>query len=220
MDKTVKIRAYSGDTKAEAPQASAAGGKNLEFALLEAQLQEEKSKSLEHLKTIVQLRESLKQEQAKVAELSRKPAGADPEELARKTAQLEEERQKWLELAKANDQLKESLKQEQARAAEAAKRAADLDAKAKELLAEGGNELSRVKAQLEEEKNKSLAQAKTIEQLNLRLQQEEANLAQMSTTLTELEHRAREFTTLENRVKELGEALGKIAVIAAAGKAS
>ena len=79
MEKTVKIRAYPDDAKSNASQGNLADGQNisLELAMKNAQLEEEKSRSLEHLKTIVQLRESLKQEQAKTAEMARKMAEQD-----------------------------------------------------------------------------------------------------------------------------------------------
>ena len=71
MDKTVKIRPYSGDAKSDAPQSNLTEDqdKSLELAKKNALLEEEKKKSLEQLKIIEQLRESLKQEQVKTAEM-------------------------------------------------------------------------------------------------------------------------------------------------------
>ena len=128
MEKTVKIRTFSDGAKSDALQGKLADDqdKSLELAMKDAQLEEEKSRSLEHLKTIVQLRESLKQERTKTAEL-------EANVLAKKNTQLEEEKGKSLEHLRMIVQLRESLKQEQAKTAEMAKKAAGLEAKAKEL---------------------------------------------------------------------------------------
>jgi DNA repair ATPase RecN len=74
MDKTVKTRAFPGDAKSAALQSNLTEDqeKSLELAKKNAQLEEVKGKLLEHLKTIEQLRESLKQEQAKTAEMAKK----------------------------------------------------------------------------------------------------------------------------------------------------
>lgn len=48
-----------------------------DIARKNAQIEEEKKKSIEHLKTIEQLKESLKQEQAKTAEATKKMAGLE-----------------------------------------------------------------------------------------------------------------------------------------------
>ncbi len=76
MDRTVKIPAYTGEAKQGAPQDNLTKEQKLalELATKSSQLEEEKSKSLEQLKTIESLRESLTQEQAKAAELSRNAA--------------------------------------------------------------------------------------------------------------------------------------------------
>lgn len=171
MEKTVKIRAYPDDAKSKASQGNLADGQNisLELAMKNAQLEEEKSRSLEHLKTIVQLRESLKQEQSKTAEVTRKMA--------------------------------------------------EQDAKAKDLAALEANELARKNAQREEEKKKSLELMKTIEQLRESLKQEQAKTAGMADRMTAQEAKARESAMLEAKVRELTEALSRIAAIAAAGKA-
>jgi len=170
MEKTVKIRAYPDDAKSNASQGNLADGQNisLELAMKNAQLEEEKSRSLEHLKTIVQLRESLKQEQAKTAEMARKMA--------------------------------------------------EQDAKAKDLAALEANELARKNAQREEEKRKSLDLMKTIEQLRESLRQEQAKTAGMADKMAAQDAKARESAVLEAKIKELTEALSKIAAIAAAGE--
>lgn len=145
MDKTVKLRAYSEPSKSGVPEGDIKEDKNksLDLAAKEAQLAEEKSKSLENLKTIVQLREYLKQEQAKTAELARKTAELEAKvnessasvanELAKKSAQLEEEKKRSLEQLKMVEQLRESLRQEQAKSAGAADKAAKLEAKVRDL---------------------------------------------------------------------------------------
>lgn len=164
MEKTVKMRAYSEEAPSDASQGNPADDQNrtLELALKDAQLEEEKSKTLEYLKTIVQLRENLKQEQAKAAEV--------------------------------------------------VKKSAELEAKVKDLAALDSTEFAKKNAQLEEERRKSLEQMKAIEQLKETLRQEQAKAA-------EQEAKAKGSAVQEAKVKELTEALGKIAAIAAAGKA-
>ena len=147
IEKTLKLQSYSGETKpdevkAAAPQNLSADELALELKMKNEQIEEERSRSLEHLKVIVQLRESLKQEQAKTAEALKKAAELEAKaksvvaqettELANKIAQLEEERNKSLELTKIIEQLRETLKLEQAKTAEAAKKIAETDAKLKE----------------------------------------------------------------------------------------
>jgi t-SNARE complex subunit (syntaxin) len=79
MEKTVKTRAFPDGKKSAASQSNLTGAqeKTLELAKKNAQLEEVKSKLLEHLKTIEQLRESIKQEQAKAAEMVTKTAGLE-----------------------------------------------------------------------------------------------------------------------------------------------
>lgn len=69
MDRTVKIPAYTGEVKPSAAQDNLTKEQKLalELATRNAQLEEEKNKALEHVKTIEQLRESLDQEQIKAA---------------------------------------------------------------------------------------------------------------------------------------------------------
>ncbi len=218
MEKTVKIRAYSGDAKSPAAQGNLTEDQNksLELSRKNALLEE---KSLDQLRIIEQLRESLKQEQAKMAELAKKTVGLDATALAVKDAQLEEEKSRSLENLKMIVQLRESLKQEQAKTAEMVKIISELEAKAKESDSLEANELARKSAELEEEKRKSLEQTKTIEQLRDGLKQEQAKTAGMSDKLAELDARTKEAAALEAKARELTEALGKIAAIAAAGKA-
>ncbi len=144
MDKTLKIRAYSDAAKSEVPQGNLAD-KNTspEFTKVAAQLEEEKSKTLELLKTIVQLRESLKQEQEKSAEMARKAAEMegkanelalrDANQLAKKDALLDEEKKKSIEQLRTIEQLKESIRQDQAKMADTHNMSARLEAKTKEV---------------------------------------------------------------------------------------
>lgn len=76
MDRTVKIPAYSGEAKQGVPEDNLTKEQKLalELAAKNSQLEEEKSKSLEQLKTIERLRENLMQEQVKATELSRNAA--------------------------------------------------------------------------------------------------------------------------------------------------
>ncbi len=76
MDRTVKIPAYTGETKPGVPQDNLTKEQKLalELATKSTQLEEERSKSLEQLKTIESLRESLLNEQAKATDLSRNTA--------------------------------------------------------------------------------------------------------------------------------------------------
>lgn len=76
---TIKIRAYAGKVAGDDAQSNLSEEQNkaLELVKRTAQLQEEKNKSLEHLKTIEFLQESLRQEQAKSAEMSKIVAGLE-----------------------------------------------------------------------------------------------------------------------------------------------
>ena len=77
IDKTtIKVRAYSDNGNNVAPRNNLTEEQNnaLERVKKNLQLEAENKKSLEHLKTIEHLRESLKQEQAKTAELAKKIA--------------------------------------------------------------------------------------------------------------------------------------------------
>jgi len=221
MDKTVKIRALSDDASSVASQSNLAENhnKSIELANKNAQLEEERKLSLEQLKIIEQLRESLRQEQAKMAEMAKKTAGVDANELAVKDAQLEEEKSRSLENLKTIVQLRESLKQEQAKTAEMTKNKAEQDAKLKDLAVLEASELAKKNAQIEEAKNKSLEHLKTIEQLRNSLKQEQAIASEMVDKAANLDAKTKELTSLEAKVKELTEALGKISSIAAAVEA-
>ncbi len=191
MDKTVKIRAYSDDAKCDAPLGNLTEDQNitLELAKKNFRLEEELKNSHEHLNTIEQLRESLRQEQAKSAEMAKKTAELearirefsvlDANDLAKKNALLEEEKRKSLEHIKIIAQLRESLRQEQTKAAEMEKQTAALESQTKELAA---------------------LQAKIKE-------------------LPALEAKVKDMLVWEARAKELSEVLGKISSIAAMGKA-
>ena len=143
MDKTVKLRAYPDDAKKTAETGKSVDEKSLELAMKDAQIEEERSRSLEHLKTIVQLRESLKQEQARTAEAVRKAGelearlkdtdSQETSELAKKSALLEEEKKRSIEYMRMIEQLRESLAQEQAGVAEMADKLAALEARTGEI---------------------------------------------------------------------------------------
>jgi uncharacterized protein YlxW (UPF0749 family) len=70
---TIKIRAYANRAEGDDVQSNLSEEQNnaLELSKRNAQLQEEKNRSLEHLKSIELLQESLKQEQARTAELAK-----------------------------------------------------------------------------------------------------------------------------------------------------
>lgn len=143
MDKTIKIRKYSDDAKSNGSQSNLTEDqdKMLELVKKNTLLEEENKKSIEHLKTIEQLRESLRQEQAKTAEAEKKMAkleakvndlaALEANELARKNAQIEEEKKKSLDQLKTIEQLRGGLKQEQAKTAGMEKEIAGMEAKIK-----------------------------------------------------------------------------------------
>ncbi len=221
QDKTLKIRAYSEPAKSEEPQGTPAKTQDvsLELEKKNAQLEEEKSKSLELLKTIVQLRESLKHEQVKTSDIVRKAAELEDKsketaalvakELEKKTAQLEDETKKAIEQAKVVEQLRESLRQAQAKSA-------DFEAKLTRLSGVEENQLAKKTAQLEEEKKKSLEQARTIEELREILKEEQAKAGVDYSA--ELEAKTKEVAALQAKVKDLAGMLTKIASIAAMAK--
>lgn len=163
-EKTLKLRAYSDDIKNPAAPINPADEKSLELAMKDAQIEEERSRSLEHLKTIVQLRESLKQEQAKTAD--------------------------------------------------AAKKVAELEVRVKGATEQEANELAKKTAQLEEEKSRSVEYMRMIEQLRENLKQEQAKVAEMADKVGAFEARLGDISGLEAKVRELNDALGKIAAIA------
>jgi chromosome segregation ATPase len=140
MDKTVKISAYSPPTKGGAPQDKPAMDRfaALELEQKQAQLDEERNKSLELLRNLVQLRESLKQEQARSAEQEaklNKLAALEESQIAKRNVQIEEEKKYSLELMRTIEQLKEQLKQEKSRVSEIADSGVQLKAKIQEITA-------------------------------------------------------------------------------------
>lgn len=139
-------------------------------------------------------------------------------ELAKKSTLLEEEKKKSLEHLKANEQLRDSFKQEQAKVAELSKKLADLELKTKEFAALEASERAKKDAQLEEERRKSLEQAKTIEQLRESLKQEQAKAASIANQSAELQAKNKEIEVLEAKLKDLNGVINKIASIAEAGK--
>ncbi|ADE12505.1 hypothetical protein [Sideroxydans lithotrophicus] len=229
MEKTVKIPAYKDEATIDTQQGNLADQSTAsELAKKEALLEEEKSKSLDLLKTIVQLRESLKQEQVKTSEIVKKASEleakakeeslAQVKDLTRLAAQLEEEKKKTQEQIKLNEQLKVSLKQEQTNFAEVVKKTAALEAKLNRLDAVEENQLMKKNAQLEEEQKKSLEYMRTIEQLRETLKQDQARMTELMSKSAEQDSRAKELAALEAKVKDLSGALNKIASIAATGK--
>jgi methyl-accepting chemotaxis protein len=76
---TIKLPVQPGKAVGDAAQSNLTEDQNnaLELVKRTAQLQEEKNKSLELQMTIEHLRESLKQEQAKIAEMAKKTAGLE-----------------------------------------------------------------------------------------------------------------------------------------------
>lgn len=145
MDKTVKISAYSPPIKGVAHQEKPATDRfaALELEQKQAQLEEERNKSLELLRNVVQLRESFKQEQVKSAELEskveqledklKKLAALEESQNAKRNAQIEEEKKYSLELMRNIEDLKEKLKQEKSRSSEIADSGVQLEAKLQEI---------------------------------------------------------------------------------------
>lgn len=136
MDRTMKLRALTEAAKTDAAPGVRAEEKDqsAELAKIAAQLEDERSKTLELLKDIVQLRESLKQEQARSADLEAKLtrlATVEENQLAKKNAQLQEEKNRSLEYMRTIEQLRENIKQHQAKTTETADKSAELEAKKK-----------------------------------------------------------------------------------------
>lgn len=138
LDKTLKLRTHTHAARSDAAQYGNVEERNAFHDLaISAQLEDEKSKSLEHLKTIVQLRESLKQEKAKTAELEGRLSKLDEvaeSQLARKTAQLEEERRQSLEYLRTIEQLRETIRQDHAKKSGMEKESTELEAITIELV--------------------------------------------------------------------------------------
>lgn len=102
---TVKLRAYPDKAERVVLQSNLTEAQNnaLELVKKAAQLEEEKKKSAEHLKTIEHLRECLKQEQARTAEFAEKVVALEAKlkesaGLAAKTKELAELETKVREL--------------------------------------------------------------------------------------------------------------------------
>lgn len=230
LDKTLKLHAYTDAAQSDVVQDNRAGetNKSSELAKKDALLEEEKNKSLELLKTIVQLRESLKEDQVKTSGIIKKAseleaqakesAALDAEKIAKLNTQLEEEKKKSLEYIRAIEQLRESVKQDQAKMTEMAKKTADLEAKLHKLDAVEDNQLVKKDALLAEEKKRSLEYMRTIEQLRESLKQDQAKMSEMLNKSAAHEAKTKELAMLETRVKDLSGALNKISSIAAAGK--
>lgn len=106
---TVKLRAYSDKAERIVPQSNLTEAQNnvLELVNKTAQLEEEKKKSLEQLKTIEQLRECLKQEQAKTTEMAEKIAGLEAK--VEESAGLEVKAKEFAELEAKVKELTEVL---------------------------------------------------------------------------------------------------------------
>jgi hypothetical protein len=209
MDRTLKLRAYSDGEKNKAPQSKQEKERNIALELEKKSLllEEEKNKSLDLLKTIVQLRESLKQEQAKSVELDSKLTKlntVEESQLARKNTQLEEERSKSIEYTKTIEQLKENVTQ--------------LEAKLAKLNSVEENELAKKNVQLEEERSKALEYVKLIDQLRENIKQEQAKSEEMVSKFDELLAKTKSSAQLETQVKELKDVLGTISRIASSGK--
>jgi methyl-accepting chemotaxis protein len=183
-----------------------------------AQLEEEKKKSLEYMRTIQQLRDGLKQEQDKSAQMSAKMAeleikvnkldAVEESQLAKKNALLEEEKKKSLEYMKTIEQLRENLKQELGKSAEMLNRMAELKTKVNKMDSVEENQLIRKNTLLEEEKKKTLEYAKLIDQLRESFKEDQERSAAV----------VKRTADLEAKVKELSEVLGKISGMATAGK--
>lgn len=79
---TIKVRAYSGNAENLVPQSNLTEEQSnaLELVKKNAQLEDERKKLREHMQTIEQLRESIKQEQAKTAEMVKKIAVLEAKE--------------------------------------------------------------------------------------------------------------------------------------------
>jgi hypothetical protein len=212
MDKTFKLRAFTDAAKSDVVKANVADeNKAQQLARKDALLEEERSKSLDLLKTIVQLRESLKQEQAKSSELQARLNKLDEVEenqLVKKNIQLEEEKKKSLEYMKMIEQLRESARQEQEKNVEMARKMAEQQAQLSKLATAEENQLARKNAQLEEEKQKLVEYMKMIEQLRENVRQDQEKKIEM----------ANKLAVLEAKVKELSVVLAKISSLATGGK--
>jgi hypothetical protein len=213
MDKTLKLRAYQEPAKNNAPPDNQARERDiaLELEKKSALLEEEKAKTLDLLKTIVQLRENLKQEQAKSAVLEARLIKLDTVEenqLIKKNALLEEEKKLSLEYMRTIEQLRASLKQEQGKAAAAQATAAELEAKVNKLDAVEESQLARKNEQLEDEKKKSFEYAQLLDQLRETVKQDREKMDDI----------VKQSAEMEAKAKDLSVVLSKIASLATGGK--
>jgi hypothetical protein len=126
-------------------------------------------------------------------------------EPALKEALFEAEKNKAVEQLKVIDLLKQNLSMEQNKNAGLVKKVADLEGKLAKLATSEDDQLSQKNAQLEEEKKKSSAYLKTINELMESLKIEQGKS-------TELE---RKIAFQETKAKELAEVLSTISNIAA-----
>ncbi|WP_283743216.1 hypothetical protein [Sideroxydans sp. CL21] len=213
MDKTFKLRTFTDAAKNDVEKSNVADENKAQqlVAKKDALLAEERSKSLDLLKTIVQLRESLKQEQAKTAELQARLNKLDEVEesqLVKKNIQLEDEKKKSLEYMRMIEQLRESTRQEQEKSTEMVRKMAEQQAQLNKLTTVEESQLARKNAQLEEEKQKLIEYMKMIEQLRENVRQDQEKKIEM----------ANKLAVLETKVKELSVVLAKISSLATGGK--
>jgi hypothetical protein len=118
LEKTIKIRAFSSNAMNDISQNKPAEESKppLEFTKPGAPAEGEPSKFIEFAKVIEQLGKSLKDEQLKSAELTRKLGTLEEEQaksarLAQRVSELEEELKKSLESAKKTAELEAQVKE-------------------------------------------------------------------------------------------------------------
>ena len=109
MEKTVKTRSYTDKAKSPATSSnlSATQEKALELANTNAQLEKAKNKLLEQVKTIDQLREEIKQEQAKTIEMATMALGLEVK--VKELSEQEDKVKKVVELEAKVKELTEAL---------------------------------------------------------------------------------------------------------------
>jgi hypothetical protein len=212
MDKTLKLHAYQEPAKNNAPPDKQARERDiaLELEKKTALLEEEKAKTLDLLKTIVQLRENLKQEQAKSAVLEARLIKLDTVEenqLIKKNALLEEEKKLSLEYMRTIEQLRATLKQENEKSAAVLEKAAVLEAKVNKMDTVEDSQLAKKNAQLEEEKKKSFEYAQLLDQLRETIKQDREKMDDI----------VKQSAEMEAKTKDLAIVLGKIASLATGG---
>ncbi|MBU1424322.1 MAG: hypothetical protein KKH12_15085 [Gammaproteobacteria bacterium] len=178
-----------------------------------AQLEEEKKHSLEYMRTIQQLRESLQQEQEKsarmaatMAELESKANEVDAveeEQLPKENTLLEEEKKKSLEYIQTIEQLRENQKQELEKSAQMVNRIAELESKVNKMDAVEENQLVRKNTLLEEEKKKSAEYAKLVDQLRQSIKGDQEQSSNMVDRTAELEARVKDLTGLLGKISTM-----------------